>query len=156
MKEAEYFIKVIDEQIRIFDEESKKHKKLYRNIRYFVFGGTGLSTILAGIAIESGAMQRYFNIALVVITAALSVAGSYEGLRKPSELWIMERNMYHSLRDLKRAFQFEYFKNHTKMNVQPFFDQMQSILNAAGEKWQKNIHKAKAGISINRQNTMPD
>lgn len=141
METLEFFKKELDNQIKIFDDESTKHKKLYRRIRYFIFGFTGLSTLLAGIAIGSENIQQYLNIGVVVLTAGIGIASSIEGLRKPSELWIMERNQYHALKDLKRSFEFDLANNINDVNVKDYFDRMQILLSSVGKKWNKNIVK---------------
>jgi hypothetical protein len=112
-------------------------------MRYIIFGLAALSTILAGIAVGSEAIQYYLNIGIVVTTASISVVTSIEGLRKPSELWIMERNLFYSLKDLKREFEFHLEANRDSISVEKYFDQMQTILNSAGEKWSKKVAKNK-------------
>jgi len=87
-------------QIKRFEIESTKHKKMYRCLRYSAFGLTGLATILASLALQFNEIQVYLNITIVIVTAITGILASYEGLRKPSELWVNERNVLYSLKDL--------------------------------------------------------
>jgi hypothetical protein len=139
MAEIDFFKKELNNKIEHFRIHSKRHKSLYRNIRYVIFLLTGVSTVLAGIAIGSADIQQYLNIGVVIVTAGIGGLSSFEGLRKPSELWIMERNLFHSLTDLKRSFEFDLSKDEKNVDVQKYFDFMQILLNSAGEKWSKNV-----------------
>jgi hypothetical protein len=139
MAEIDFFKKELNRKIEDFRVHSKRHKSLYRNIRYTIFLLTGVSTVLAGIAIGSADIQQYLNVGVVIVTATIGGLSSFEGLRKPSELWIMERNLFHSLNDLKRSFEFDLAKDEKNLDVQKHFDFMQVLLNSAGEKWSKNV-----------------
>ena len=141
MAEIQFIQDELDAQIKRFAKESTKHKNMYRTIRYIIFALTGISTVLAGVAAGTESIQYYLNIAIVVTTAAIGVASSYEGLRKPSELWIMERNLLYSLKDLKRELEFELVGNKDSISATKYFDELQALLGAAGEKWSKNVGK---------------
>lgn len=141
MDEIDFLKTELDSEINRFEKESTKHKNMYRQIRYIIFGLAGISTVLAGIAAGAEDIQYYLNIGIVVTTAAISIVTSIEGLRKPSELWIMERNLFYSLKDLKRELEFNLEENEGSMSVRKYFDQMQRILNSAGEKWNKKVGK---------------
>lgn len=141
MKGIDFLNKELDAHIERFDKESQKHKKMYRSTKYITFGLTALSTILAGIAVGSEEFQYYLNICIVITTAAIGVANSFDGLRKPGKLWTLERNIYYSLKDLKRELMFELEKNE-EVSAQKYFDRFQALLNAAGEKWSKNVEKS--------------
>ena len=141
MAEIQFIKDELDAQIKRFEEESTKHKKMYRKIRYLIFGLTGISTVLAGVAAGTESIQYYLNIAIVVTTAAIGVASSYEGLRKPSELWIIERNLLYSLKDLKRELDFELVGNKGDVSASKYFDQLQLLLGSAGERWSKKVGK---------------
>ncbi len=131
----------LNSQIDRFEKESTKHKKMYRHIKYLIFGLSGISTVLAGIAVGSSAIQYYLNIVILITTATIGIVNSIEGLRKPSELWIMERNLFYSLKDLKRDLEFDLEENNGSISVRNYFDRMQNLLNAAGDKWTKNVEK---------------
>ena len=90
----------LEEQISRFDKESTKHKKLYRLLRYTTLGLTGLATVLASAALTFAGIQDLLNVTIVVVTASAGVITSIEGLRKPAELWIHERNVLYALKDI--------------------------------------------------------
>ena len=138
MSDKDFFEEELNKEIKRLDKESTKHKKLFRKIKYSIFAFTGLSTLLAGIAIGSEAIQQYLNVGVVLFTSAIGIATSIEGLRKPGELWIMERNLYYSLIDLKRTFYFDLAQNEKNIDVKEYFDNMQRLLNSAGEKRSKH------------------
>jgi len=140
MKGIDFLNKELDIHIERFDKESKRHKKMYRKTKYIIFTFTALSTVLAGIAVGSEQLQYYLNICIVITTATIGIANSFDGLRKPGELWTLERNMYYSLKDLKRELMFDIERN-DEVTVEKYFDRFQTLLNAAGEKWSKNVAK---------------
>lgn len=140
MKGIDFLNKELDIHIERFDKESKRHKKMYRSTKYIIFVLTALSTILAGIAVGSGQAQYYLNICIIITTAAIGVANSFDGLRKPGKLWTLERNIYYSLKDLKRELMFDLERNE-EVAIEKYFDRFQAVLNAAGEKWTRNVEK---------------
>lgn len=122
-------------QIKRFEIESTKHKKMYRCLRYSAFGLTGLATILASSALQFKGIQVGMNIAIVIVTAITGILASFEGLRKPSELWINERNVLYSLKDLQREVDYETAENGTLQNSDQYFMRLQQILGVSKEKW---------------------
>jgi len=130
-------------QIKRFEIESTKHKKMYRCLRYSAFGLTGLATILASLALQFNEIQVYLNITIVIVTAITGILASYEGLRKPSELWVNERNVLYSLKDLQRELDYEATENGTLQNPDQYFMRLQQILGESKEKWTDllNSHK---------------
>ena len=141
MNELDFLKTELDIKIKSFDEQSSAYKKLFRKIKVLIFIFTGLSTVLAGIAIGSESFQQYLNIGVVILTSSIGIASSYEGLRKPGDLWRMERNLFHALNDLKRLLEFDIAKNKENVDTEDYFNKMQLLLNSAGEKWSKNISK---------------
>lgn len=99
MSRYNYLVEELAQHIKWFDNESKTHKKLYRRLRYLVFGLTACSTALAGLALANPKWQPSISLAIIFTTAATGVATSIEGLRKAGEPWIHERTVYYSLRD---------------------------------------------------------
>jgi len=142
MTETDFFRKELELQIKKFGDESSKHKYMYRRLRYLIFGATGISIILEGIAIGNPVYQRILNILILISTATIGVVSSVEGLRKPSELWILEKAIFNSLTDLRREFEFDLAGNDAVV-VKDYFYRMQKILGAAGEKWNKNVQNGK-------------
>jgi hypothetical protein len=122
-------------QIKRFEIESTKHKKMYRCLRYSAFGLTALATVLASSALQFKEIQVYLNITIVTVTSIAGILASYEGLRKPSELWINERNVLYSLKDLQRELDYEAAENGTLQNPDQYFIRLQQILGLSKEKW---------------------
>lgn len=118
-----------------FDDESKKHKKLFRRTRYVVFALTACSSALAGLALAFPAIQTGTTIAVIITTAAIGVATSFEGLRKPQELWIRERTTHYALEDLKR--EMCYHADPALADVQ--LARLQTILGGSREKWSQDV-----------------
>jgi hypothetical protein len=117
---------------------AKIHKKLYRNFRYVVFGLTASSTALAGLAL---ALQQYrgaINVAIVFTTASIGVVTSIEGLRKAGELWIHERTVYYSLRDLERDLGYRSAEEADPFVVDDIYQRMQEVLGSARDRWSRN------------------
>jgi hypothetical protein len=68
---------------------------LYRKLRYWVFGLTSSSTVLASVALGFAKLQPIMSLVVVSTTAAAGVVTCIEGVRKPGELWILERNVFY-------------------------------------------------------------
>jgi hypothetical protein len=122
-------------QIKRFGIESTRHKKMYRCLRYSTFVLTGLATVLASLALQFAETQGWINIAIVVVTATAGILASIEGLRKPSELWINERNVLYALIDLQREVEYEAAENGNLKNTDEYFTRLQQILGVSKEKW---------------------
>jgi Protein of unknown function (DUF4231) len=129
----------LSKQIEWFDLESKKHKRLHRAFRYSVFALTGLSTALAGAALRFGQFQPGLNLVIVIATASVGVITSIEGLRKPAELWITERNVFYSLMDLKRELEYDSAEGVEGLELDKYFIGLQSILASSTEKWSRQV-----------------
>ena len=126
-------------QIERFEKESKKHKKLYRSLRYSALMLTGLATIFAASAFKFPVFQEWLNIAVVFVTTSAGIITSIEGLRKPAELWIHERNLLYSLKDLKRELDYFGEEIKTKGSIDSYFEKLQEILSISQEKWTKKV-----------------
>jgi hypothetical protein len=122
-------------QIKRFGIESTKHKKMYRCLRYSTYGLTGLATVLASSALQFKEIQVYLNIAIVIITSIAGILASVEGLRKPSELWINERNVLYALIDLQREVEYVAAEKGNLENPDEYFTRLQQILGVSKEKW---------------------
>jgi len=140
MENLDFLRTELDIQIDRFGKESTKHKEMYRNFKYLIFGLSGISTVLAGIAAGLN-NQYYLNIGIIITTALISVVNSIDGLRKPSELWIMERNLFYALKDLRRELEFDLSKTNGSISIDEYFDRMQGLLNSASEKWSGKVGK---------------
>ncbi len=122
-------------QISRFRRESDKHKCLYRNFRYIVFGLTGCATILASAALSFENHQTWLNLAVVFASACAGIVTSLEGLRKPSELWVHERNILYTLIDLEREIKFKI----EELDAEKYFDKLQGILASSAVVWSNKV-----------------
>jgi hypothetical protein len=125
--------------IKWFDDESTSHKKLFRRLRYMVFGLTACSSALAGLALAFPTIQTGTTVVIILTTAAIGIATSVEGLRKPNELWIHERTIFYSLRDLQRELDFYANEPIDPILADAIFERMQSILGSSRDKWSREI-----------------
>jgi len=142
MDKRQFLIAQLDEKIYRFNRDSNRHKALYRWLRYFVFFLTSLSTVLAGLALNSKGDSSDISIAILIVTALAGFLTSIEGLRKPSELWVHERSTLYALVDLKREIDFVGDAGATEEALKGFFFRMQVILGSSNEKWNRNISAA--------------
>ncbi len=139
MSKGDCLAKQLADHISWFEKESKAHKRLHRTLRYLVFTLTAVSTALAGLALAIPDIQRPINIAIVLVTASIGLVTSIEGLRKPSELWIHERTIYYSLKDLQRELQFHGDESPEQKFSDDVFDRMQIVLGSARDRWSRQI-----------------
>jgi hypothetical protein len=136
-------IEELNKLITTFKDESVKHKKMYRSLRYTSFILTGVATILASTALIFEDMQVALNITIVLVTSVTGVLASIEGLRKPAELWINERNIQYALTDLLREIEYETDNTGSLENPDVYFDRMQQILGTSKEKWSEIVRVRK-------------
>jgi hypothetical protein len=122
-----------------FNKESGKHKRLYRRLRYIVFGLTACSSALAGLALAFPAIQTGTTVVIILTTAAIGIATSVEGLRKPNDLWIHERTTYYSLLDLERELRYYTSETTSPKLADEFFVRLQHILGSSRDKWSRDI-----------------
>lgn len=122
------------ESIDHYEFESDRHKNMYRRIRYCMMSMTAFSTILAAIStvVENHVI---FSIVVVILGAAMSWCTAFEGLRKPADLWLNERSIFHMLNDLKRELIHFGPNGLTDEELNGRFDQLQAILRSSSQKW---------------------
>jgi len=144
MSKDEYLRGELAKEIKRFATSSDEHKRLFRMLRYGVFGLTALSTLLASIALTFTEYQQAANLAIVVVTAAAGIATSVEGLRKPAELWIHERVIQYALRDLERELEFRSKETPDPAQLDAAFAKLQAILGAAADRWSREIVTAES------------
>ena len=102
-----------------------------------MFALTGCATVLSATAAAAAKHPDWeipLNLVLVLVTVAAGIVSSIEALRKPSQLWILERSVYHALKDLKRELKYEGSRV-PDPQVDLYFKRMQSILAASSEQW---------------------
>ncbi len=121
-----------------FDAEASKHKRLFRLLRYGVFGLTALSTILAGMS-AADIWDHWIKIILVAVTSATSLLASIEGLRKPADLWLNERSVCHGLHDLKREVDYLATGTIDEKTLDECFRRMQTLLSDGSIRWKQQL-----------------
>ena len=149
MSKETYFVELLSQKIQKFDDESNKHKDRHRQYRYGVFALAAITSVLSGAALGFSNLQTELNFAIVIIGAVTGVLTSIEGLRRPHDLWIMERNVHYSLLDLKEEYEFKK-RGDQPVNIDLYFERLQLILNASKQKWTKKVsmpHSNKASKS---------
>jgi Protein of unknown function (DUF4231) len=136
-----YLSEQLKGKISFFDNHSNKHKKLHRKFRHAAFIFTGISSILAGLALYMPEYSSLLNISILFVSAMTGVVSSFEGIRKADELWTHERVIYYKLSDLKRELEYEQYGEGkiSEQKLDEFFSKFQDILAASGEKWSANI-----------------
>jgi hypothetical protein len=139
MDKKKYLLDQLDAKIKDFGKDSDRHKHMYRQLRYGVFGLTALSALLAGLALSMPEAGTVISVLILLVSGVVGVLTSIEGLHKPSELWIHERTTYYLLMDLKREAEFVLDAGSTDEDVEGFFYRFQAILGASNEKWNRGI-----------------
>jgi 8-oxo-dGTP pyrophosphatase MutT (NUDIX family) len=125
----------VDALRKRFRNESEKHKRMYRRLRYPAFVLTASSGALATLAITFPAYQLHFNLVIVGITAILAVITALEGLRHPRELWIHERMVHHGLEDLRRDLEYHTVTNWNEDELDSRFTRLQVLLGGSTATW---------------------
>ena len=140
MDKSAILLKELDTLIDRFKRESEKHKLLNRRWRYLVFTLTGCAAILSAAALRFPGYQASLNFGVVLVSVGAGVATSIEGLRKAGEVWIIERNVFHALSDLKRELNFE-MNGLTDSQLDIYFGRMQRILESSTEQWTRQVRQ---------------
>jgi hypothetical protein len=94
-----------------------------------------VSTALAGVAAAFSEWGKVLNLLIVGTTTVAGVLTSLEAMRKPAELWILERGTYHTLKDLKEELDFQSAEGDRSLDLDDYFKRMRSIISAAEQKW---------------------
>jgi|HubBroStandDraft_3_1064219.scaffolds.fasta_scaffold149725_2 hypothetical protein len=135
----------LDSLITQFADESERHKRLYRGLRYTTLILTGTATALASIALTSGSAAKSLNVAVVIATVLSSAITAVEAIRKPAELWILERSTLHALSDLKRGVNYRIADGESKLDPDVVFEQVEEILNSAQQDWVRKVRHTGEG-----------
>lgn len=135
----ERLITEIRAEIARFDKESTAHKRLFRRLRYAALVLTGVATILGSITLVVPNADRWSGFLIVVVTVAAGAFTAIEGIRKPSELWLIERNIFHTLNDLRREIEYYGVDDSDDKRLDVYFSRLQDILYSSSQKWSKSI-----------------
>ena len=100
---------------------------------------------VASAALSFKGQQEWLNLAVVFATAIAGIATSIEGLRKPSELWIHERNIFYALTDLEREMNYEASESGGLKNADDYFNRLQYILTTSTENWSRKVKPSGEG-----------
>ncbi len=141
MSKQEFLAAELAKNIKHFDGDSTRHKNMYRLLRYIAFTFSAGSTILAGIALAFPHHQTNLNIAILFSSAAIGVASSIEGLRRPHELWVHERSVLYDLRDVERDLAYHAQDLSVPVPVDELYARTQAILQASRDRWRQNVEK---------------
>ena len=148
-------VKQLDEKIAELDKEAKAHKRMHRGLRYGLFLLSGVSAVLAGLAAQSTEIHSgNLNIFILIASSLAGVVTSIEGVRKPAELWILERRTCYALMDLKREVDYRICEPGW-MDVDAYFNRMQDILSGAGSKWNQHVTTYSPGSAQPAPNPTP-
>jgi hypothetical protein len=134
--------KELDEIIEQFRNESEKHKLLNRRLRYLLFALTGCATVLSAAALEYPLVGPRLNFGVVLVSVGAGIVSSIEALRKPAQLWILERSVFNALKDLKRELEYE-GSEAAETKIDGYFGRLQSILAASNEQWTVHVNPPK-------------
>ncbi|MFT3745787.1 MAG: DUF4231 domain-containing protein [Pyrinomonadaceae bacterium] len=145
----EELLKKVTSERRRFDEESTKHKRLYRKLRVLAIVLTGLATVLGGASLFPGVNRDLMSLGIVFVTAATGIVASIEAIRKPSELWMIERNIFHTLSDLRRELEYYGSERLNQKQLDAYFARLQEILYSSRQEWRRNIKVPQLGTSKN-------
>lgn len=148
-------LKNLDEKINELGKEANRHKDLYRRLRYGLFSLSGFSAVLAGVAAQSPDHSNQINLLILVLSSLAGLITSVEGVRKPAELWILERTTYNALLDLKREVEYQ-FCQAKGVDIDLYFKQMQGILSGAGNQWNQHAKPTQQPAQMPAQSVNQD
>jgi hypothetical protein len=134
----------VETEIDRFNIESSYHKRLFRRLRGTAMCLTGIATILGSVTLVVPDTlvpnaARWSGFLIVVVTVAAGAFTAIEGIRKPSDLWLIERNIFHTLNDLHREIEYYGADNSDEKRLDAYFARLQDILYSSSQKWGKNL-----------------
>jgi hypothetical protein len=142
-------------EIARFDKESSTHKRLFRILRYAALFLTGVAAILGSVTLMLPKSDKWPGFLIVVVTVAAGAVTAIEGIRKPSELWLIERNIFHTLNDLRREIEYYGAEDSDDERLDAYFGRLQDILYSSSQKWSKNIKQAQSETLQQSKPVMP-
>lgn len=130
-------LEVLDEDIKRFDAQSNRHKRLHRRVQTAVIALTAATTVVAGAGLVMPANSHStVQFAVLVLAAATSAATSWAEGRRTRELWQHEREIFWALSDIRRELNFyNAWKELTPAEVEEYFKRASSVLGASMSKW---------------------
>ncbi|CAK8718451.1 MAG: hypothetical protein CDV28_10856 [Candidatus Electronema aureum] len=129
----------IEKEITHFGNESTGHKRLYRWLHYAALGLTALATVLGSASLVLPDHHDAVGFAIVAVTTAANVVVAVETIHKPSELWMLERRIFHMLCDMRRKLEYCGPDGLTNDQLDECFAQLQAVLSASSQKWSQTV-----------------
>lgn len=137
MSAFEWVTESLKQDIQRFEQESEKHKTLYRRSQTATILLTAITTIVAGAGLilpETSARGIQFTVLCLTATSA-AVTGWAE-MRRARELWQHEREVYYALIDIRREIEFlAASKELTPAELEAFFKRIAAVLGSSSQKW---------------------
>jgi hypothetical protein len=123
--------------IKRFDDESKKHKFLYRRCQTALIALTGITTVVAGAGlILPDSSGKAIQFAVLCLTASTAVITSWGEMRRARELWQHEREVYYTLIDIQREMEFvKANRELTQADLEGWFKRVAAVLGSSSQKW---------------------
>lgn len=138
MSRLEKLRELLRNDISRFDDESKKHKRIFRSGQTTVICLTAATTITAGIGllITDQADKNILQFCVLALSTIVTGITSWNEMRRARELWQHEREVYYALIDIQRAIDF-YSANRepTDKEIDSYFERVSAVLGSSAHKW---------------------
>lgn len=129
---------MLKENIKRFDVESQKHKRLHRQCQSVLITLGAATTVVAGMGlILPETYGKAIQFAVLCLTAIATAVATWAETRRARELWQHEREVYYALIDIQRGVDFVAANKSelTPKDLEDFFQRMDAVLGASSLKW---------------------
>ena len=138
MERLEKLLDILEKDIDRFNDESKKHKRIFRSAQTIVICLTAVTTVTAGagLLITDAAGKNIIQFCVLALSATVTGLTSWNEMRRARELWQHEREIYYALVDIRRSIDF-YSTNRepTDAEIDSYFERISSVLGSSAHKW---------------------
>jgi hypothetical protein len=142
MNGIDKLLEMLNEDITSHDEQSTRHKKIYRVGQATVITLTAVTTMVAGAGLIFPNRDNVLQFSVLSLTAATTAVAAWLEMRRVRELWQHEREMYYALIDIRREINFyNAHRQLTPAEVEAYFQRVSAVLGSSMHKWARILEK---------------
>lgn len=146
MSGLEKLTEQLKEDIKRFDEDSKKHKSLHRRSQTALIFLTASTTIVSGLGLllpES--KSKAIQFAVLCLTAVSVSLSAWSEMRRARDLWQHEREVFYALKDIQREMEFSAAnKGLTPADLDALQGRIAAVLDSSARQWARLLDKKAA------------
>ncbi len=140
------FRELLNSDIRRFDEESTKHKRIHRKSQAFLIVLTASITVAAGLGAVIPGHEKEIQFLVLLLSAVATATTAWTESRRARDLWQHEREVYYALIDIRRDLDFRSAISPLDLEeLEKLYQRARSVLGSSTEKWSRILDKKGGG-----------